>query len=192
MWPQLVVDEASAWSFSRGRAAAVATAAILGLGLALWPAPARAQIEGKTTSHAGSVVMNNDTERQLFSSLRCMCGTCARDLLSTCACNAPNGAEDARAEIRAKLARGETAEQIVSEYVAVWGPGSLAVPPNVGAMRAIYAVPIVAIFSGAVALGFTIKKWRGRSEPLGKPSGVPTARDAYDDQLDEELKDLDG
>jgi cytochrome c-type biogenesis protein CcmF len=191
MWPQLQPQESRAWSFARGSAAAAATSITLGILVALWPGEARAQTPGMSGTE-GSVVMRDDTEKQIFSSLRCMCGTCARDLLSTCSCNAPNGADDARAEIRAKISRGETAEQIVAEYVTQWGPGALAIPPNTGAMRAIYAVPIVAIFGGAVALGFTIKRWRGKTTTLpAAPPKEPAARDAYDEQLDAELKDLD-
>jgi cytochrome c-type biogenesis protein CcmF len=191
MWPQLSPQESRAWSFSRG-SAAVATSLTLGIVIALWPSPALAQAQTAAQMLVGSVEIRNDTERHIFSSLRCMCGTCARDLLSTCTCNAPHGAEEARADIRAKLARGATAEQIISEYQKVWGAESLSIPPNSGAMRAIYAVPIVAIFGGAVGLGLTLKRWRGR--PAAVTSAAPTepsARDAYDERLDAELKDLD-
>ncbi len=191
MWPQLQPQESRAWGFSRG-SGAVATSVLLGLVLALFPAKALAQGETASSSHAGSVEIRDDNERHIFSSLRCMCGTCARDLLSTCACNAPHGADEARAEIRAKIARGETAEQIIAEYQAVWGSESLAIPPNSGAMRAIYAVPIVAIFGGAIGLGFTIMRWRGRSN-ANAPDATkgPATRDAYDEKLDRELEDLD-
>jgi cytochrome c-type biogenesis protein CcmF len=201
MWPQLEAAEARAWSFGRGTAAA-ATSVLLGLVLLLVPAKAFAQSEQASSLHAGSVEIRDENERFIFSSLRCMCGTCARDLLSTCACNAPHGAEEARAEIRAKIARGETAQQIIAEYQAIWGVEALAIPPNTGAMRAIYAVPIVAIFGGAVALGVTLKRWLNRSEVVDEGGAkaahaekIPTrpkgTADAYDDRLDEELKDLD-
>jgi cytochrome c-type biogenesis protein CcmF len=190
MWPQLAPQEAPSWSFVRG--AAAATSLTLGIAILLWPGTAAAQNPSAASMAEGSVEIRNDTERHIFSSLRCMCGTCARDLLSTCTCNAAHGAEEARADIRAKLARGETAEQIISEYAATWGAESLSIPPNSGAMRAIYAVPIVAIFGGAVGLGFTIKRWRSRQGGLPpEPSKGATARDAYDERLDAELRDLD-
>jgi cytochrome c-type biogenesis protein CcmF len=206
MWPQLELEESRAWSLSRGRrdALAAATGVTLGLVVALWPAPAHAQ---SSSLHAGSVEMKNDTERQLFGALRCMCGGCERLPLSMCACQP---ADEARAELRAKLTKGESAEQIISEYQSAYGPDALTVPPNTGAMRAIYAVPIVAIFGGAVALGTTLKRWLHRPPPA-KPGqgdgsgrgippvlpGAPSANkprgetDAYDARLDEELKDLD-
>jgi hypothetical protein len=81
------------------------------------------------------------------------------------------------------------------------GVEALAIPPNTGALRAIYVAPLVAIFGGAVALGVTVARWRARgargkialSEAAARAaSGAPAARDEYDARLDEELKDLDG
>jgi cytochrome c-type biogenesis protein CcmH/NrfF len=136
--------------------------------------------------------MRNDTERALFGALRCMCGTCPRDLLSTCACST---AQEAREELRAKLARGESPDQIILEYQKAFGVEALSIPPNSGAMRAIYAVPIVAIVGGAMGLGFTVARWRtraGRGIAEPKPKGAKKAtRDDFDARLDDELKDLD-
>jgi cytochrome c-type biogenesis protein CcmF len=193
MWPQLEPQESRGWVFARGRAAGAT--ALLALALLFVPSLAHAQSAGASSLHAGSVEMRNNTERQLFGALRCMCGTCARDLLSTCACET---AQQAREEIRAKLTKGESAEQIIAEYQGVYGAEALAIPPNTGAMRAIYAVPIVAIFGGAVALGATVKRWTTRARaggtasveppPMGSP---PPPRDAYDERLDDELRDID-
>jgi cytochrome c-type biogenesis protein CcmF len=198
MWPQLELETSRAWSFARG-SAGVATGITLALMITLWPGRAFAQTPSAASMQEGSVEIRDDNERFIFSSLRCMCGTCARDLLSTCTCSAQHGAEEARAEIRAKIARGEAAQQIIAEYQAVWGVEALAIPPNTGAMQAIYAVPIVAIFGGAVALGVTLKRWLRRPEETASTTGssIPHSdrpsgtTDAYDARLDEELKDLD-
>jgi cytochrome c-type biogenesis protein CcmF len=197
MWPQLEPQESRVWAFARG-SAGVATSITLGLVIALLPAPALAQ---SSSLHAGTVEMKNDTEKQIFGALRCMCGGCERLPLSMCACQP---ADEARAELRAKLTKGESAEQIISEYRLAYGPDALTVPPNTGAMRAIYAVPIVGIFGGAVALGTTLKRWLRRSPggpggaASGSNGGVPPKAtkpqgdpDAYDARLDDELKDLD-
>jgi cytochrome c-type biogenesis protein CcmF len=194
MWPQLEPQESRAWTFSRGRAA-LATSVFMGLAILLLPARAVAQTEGASSLHAGSVEMRNPTEKQLFGALRCMCGTCARDLLSTCACET---AQQAREEIRAKLTKGESAAQIIAEYQKAYGAEALSIPPNTGAMRAIYAVPIVAIVGGAVALGATVKRWTGRARATASARATPAhgtklvaPRDAYDTRLDDELRDLD-
>jgi cytochrome c-type biogenesis protein CcmF len=194
MWPQFEIQESPGWAFAR-RGGAVATSVLLALGIVLSPAPARAESEGTSSLHAGSVEMRTATERELFGALRCMCGTCARDLLSTCACET---AQQAREQIRAKLTKGETAAQIIAEYQNAYGAEALAIPPNTGAMRAIYAVPIVAIFGGAVALGATVKRWTEQSRRATTLRQVPppraelgASRDPYEARLDAELRDVD-
>ena len=67
-------------------------------------------------------------------------------------------------------------------------------------MRAIYAVPIVALVGTGVGLAVVLRRWRSNAaEPSegGKKTPAPDAageakRDAYDDRIDAELKDLDG
>ena len=92
-----------------------------------------------------------------------------------------------------------TKEQILLSYQAAHGTESLAVPPNEGALRAIYAVPLVAFFGGAVGLGITVRRWQLRSARKHPKAGFDTAgtkvapaRDEYDRRLDDELRDLDG
>jgi cytochrome c-type biogenesis protein CcmH/NrfF len=98
------------------------------------------------------------------------------------------------------LARGESPESIIDEYVKEYGTASLAIPPNRGGFRAIYAVPIVALVGTGVGLAFLLRRWRSSTldalEDGGKRAPAPAAgtakRDAYDDRIDAELKDLDG
>jgi cytochrome c-type biogenesis protein CcmF len=190
MWPQLAPQESRAWQFGRSAAAVTATLTI-GLLVVFWPSAAFARPEGMEDMH-GTVRIDNDVERALFKALRCQCG-CPDDLLSTCSCG---DAEAARNRLRAKLALGETKEQILEEYQAEFGTAALSVPPNSGALRAIYAVPLVAIFGGAVGLAATIFRWRTRSRSTptsiarGKTAN-PSVTDDYDARLDDELKDLD-
>jgi cytochrome c-type biogenesis protein CcmF len=192
MWPELEPEESRAWQAVRG-AGAIATSITLGVVIALLPTPAFAQ--STETQHAGSVHMETFEEQQVFGQLRCMCGTCARELLSSCACST---ADDTRERLRRKLARGEKPEQIIKEYVDEYGTVALAIPPNEGAMRAIYAVPVVALVGTGLGLGLALKRWRANSgasekKASGKDEGGDDAakRDDYDDRIDEELKDLD-
>ena len=99
------------------------------------------------------------------------------------------------------LARGQTPESIIDEYVKEYGTASLAIPPNRGAFRAIYAVPIVALVGTGVGLAFILRRWRSNSQeavkdagkkPASKDADGPPKRDAYDDRIDAELRDLDG
>ncbi|MBX3222170.1 MAG: cytochrome c biogenesis protein CcsA [Labilithrix sp.] len=197
MWPELDPEESRAWRFARGTAA-VAASTTLGVILALMPVPAFAQTTA--TQHAGSVQMDDPKEKAVFGALRCMCGTCPRELLSTCACST---ADQTRERLRARLAKGETAQSIIDDYTAEYGTAALAIPPDKGAMKAIYAAPLFAIAGGGVALAIVLRRWRGNDDAAkkkgrgGKPDAGAgdgdgaTKRDAYDDRIDTELEDLD-
>ncbi|HEX4515098.1 MAG TPA: cytochrome c-type biogenesis CcmF C-terminal domain-containing protein, partial [Polyangiaceae bacterium] len=195
MWPELQPAESRVWAFARGAAGATASFT-LGIIIAAMPAPAWAQQQGTSSLHAGTVHIENEREHALFNSLRCMCGTCARDLLSTCSCT---DAEEAREALRRKVAQGETNDQIILEYAQQYGAEALAIPPNQGGMRAIYAVPLVAIGAGGAGIVVLIRRWRGKptskkkkTDDDDKGGGGEAKRDALDERLDEELRDLDG
>lgn len=173
--------------------------ALLGNGVLLGDGAAIAQQLGEGMDRIGIVEFNSDEERKLFPSLICMCG-CPREALDTCTCGY---AHARRAELRAELAKGKTIEQIQSEYAARFGTNALSVPPNTGANRLLYAVPIGAILLGAGGVIIALRRWRRRSEEIdrereaikkkskgkGKGDGKP---DEYDDRLKRELSDLDG
>ena len=215
MWPELEPQESRVWQVARG-AGAVAASITLGICLALLPVPAFAQSTGTqqpggsmqpgssqpgSSQHSGSAHIENMEERHVFGQLRCMCGTCPRELLSTCPCDdGYAGATQTRARLRARLANGDSPEKIIDDYVKEFGTASLAIPPNSGVMRAIYAVPIVALIGTGVGLGVLLRRWRSNAE-LAPAAGTKTRadgpaeeakRDAYDDRIDAELKDLDG
>lgn len=198
MWPQLELGESRVWAGARG-IAATAASVMLGITLAATPA-AHAQTQPSAmpegiSQGTGTINIENDTERSIFGALRCMCG-CAGDTLATCTCSS---ADEARAKIRQKLLAGQLREQIIEQYAAQYGSDAYAVPPNRGALRAIYIVPVVAISLGAVGLAGILRRWRGtrsassaRAGGTGTQAAPPGIDDAYDSRLDDELKDLDG
>jgi cytochrome c-type biogenesis protein CcmH/NrfF len=173
---------------------------MLGIMLAATPSahaqtPPSAMPQGMSQG-TGTVHIESDVERSIFGALRCMCG-CAGDTLSTCTCGS---AEEARAKIREKLKAGQLRDQIIEQYAAEYGSDAYAVPPNRGALRAIFVVPVVAISLGAVGLAGILRHWRGTrsastarvAAPGAQSLPTPGTKDAYDTRLDEELKDLDG
>jgi cytochrome c-type biogenesis protein CcmF len=188
MWPEVVVQEARVWSYVR-MAGGLTSAILFGLLIALAPAVAHGQ--SSSSLHAGTVEISDPTERLLFTRLRCQCGGCPRLPLSNCICGV---AETARARIRDQLGRGDSPEVITANYVAEFGSASLTVPPNQGAFRLIYAVPIVASLGGIGVVLVVVRRWRRRdANAVRAPSapGSPPERDEYDAKLDEELKKLD-
>jgi cytochrome c-type biogenesis protein CcmF len=150
--------------------------------------------QGSATSslHAGSVTMYNDTEKQLFQRLLCMCGGCQRLPLSSCICSE---AEEMRAKIRDKLSAGVSPTQIQDDYRSEMGAQAIAIPSDKGLDRALWAVPLSAIAVAAGALVWVSKKWKSRpatgaAAPVAT-AVAPTAAQGYDDALDAELRKLD-
>ncbi|HEY2517625.1 MAG TPA: cytochrome c-type biogenesis CcmF C-terminal domain-containing protein, partial [Polyangiaceae bacterium] len=187
MWPQLEPEESRAWAYGRS-AAGIAASVTIGIVLALMPVPAFAQ---QPLVHQGVVQIRNEKERDIFKSVRCMCGGCERLPLADCPCGP---ADEAREEIRRQMAAGMDKETILLSYKQRWGTDGLTVPPNTGALRAIYIFPLSAIVAGGVGLAFLLRRWRhaDAAAPAKEAPAAPSPRDDYDARLDDELKDLDG
>ena len=155
-------------------------------------ATSTAHSQGAATSslHAGSVTMHNETEKQLFQRLLCMCGGCQRLPLSSCICKE---AEDMRAKIRDQLAAGVTPNRIQEDYRSEMGAQAIAIPSDKGLDRALWAVPLGAIAVAAGGLVWMGKKWmKPRAAAQAPASGVaPAAAEGYDAALDAELRKLD-
>jgi cytochrome c-type biogenesis protein CcmF len=189
MWPQLEFGESRVWAGARG-VAATAASVFFGIMLAATPL-AHAQTMPGSSGNTGTVHIENDEERSIFSALRCMCGSCARDLLSTCTCET---AEEARDHIREKLRAGEKRDEILAEYEAKYGTEAMAVPPNHGAFRMIWMLPVAGIGAGAYAIGRFVSRWRAHDDAAAAddvPRSEAVKRDAYDARIDDELRDLD-
>jgi cytochrome c-type biogenesis protein CcmH/NrfF len=109
--------------------------------------------------------------------------------LSSCACDV---ADETRRIIRSKIASGETNEQILAWYQHEHGADGLTIPPNRSGMQMIYAVPVVALVGGGAGVVMLVRKWNKRGgAPKKKSPSKKRERDAYDDRLDDELRDLD-
>jgi cytochrome c-type biogenesis protein CcmH/NrfF len=158
------------------------------------------QLGGEMTMRGGTVGIQNDIERHLFSSLICTCG-CPRESLATCTCNV---AADRRDALRAELGKGRSIEDLQAAYVKLYGPEALALPPNTGAHRLVWLFPLGAVVAGAVVAGVALRRWqrRGADEaptnggrdapPAPTEPSKPAKRDEYDERLDDELRNLDG
>jgi cytochrome c-type biogenesis protein CcmF len=196
MWPtarELVRErEAAPRRVRFSPATAVVALAIAVATMLAWVGVASAQDDSSSSLHAGSVVINDPVERQLFGRLLCQCGDCARLPLDTCACG---WADERRSEIRELLAAGQDPNGIQESYRAEFGAKALAIPSDKGLDRALWAVPIAAM---VLAVGFVIlvgRRWQRRGEQLHEiktaaTAGAPSEL-GYESRLDEELKRFD-
>jgi cytochrome c-type biogenesis protein CcmH/NrfF len=96
-----------------------------------------------------------------------------------------------------RLAKGDTPQAIIDDYTAEYGTAALAIPPDKGAMKAIYVAPLLAIAAGGLALTIMLRRWRANESEAttaSKPGDDAGSRkrDDYDDRIDTELRDLDG
>lgn len=146
------------------------------LALSLVPAHAAADIEGEA--------------RLIDAMLMAPC--CFRQQVSL---HQSPAADEVRLDVRARLAAGETRQQILDAYVARYGNRILAEPPAVGFDLSLYVMPVVALvlsagFVTAVLRRFTrprpsLAAWIEDSGGMVPPGPHEQAR------LDDELRDLD-
>lgn len=154
--------------------------AALGLGM---PGPALAQ-GGSSSLHAGSVTIEDPEERELFSRLLCQCGACERLPLDSCACG---WADDKRAEIRARMAVGETQEGIIASYRALYGVKALSVPPDEGLDRATWALPVGLALLAAGGVFFVGRRLRADGSKGGQRNDAEAPPAISDEELDARL-----
>jgi len=192
MWPTgrelLREDVARPARFHLSPAATVVVLAIAIATVVAWAGVASAQNDSSSSLHAGSVVIHDPTERQLFGRLLCQCGDCARLPLDTCACG---WADDKRAEIREALAAGEEPTQIQEEYRAQYGAKALAIPSDEGLDRALWLVPVASMIFAVGLIVVVGRRWQRRGVEV--QAAVTAASDEqlqYDSRLDEELERL--
>ncbi|MBW2405387.1 MAG: cytochrome c biogenesis protein CcsA [Deltaproteobacteria bacterium] len=192
MWPtgrELLREEvARPRRFRFSPAVAIVAVAIVVATMMAWVGVASAQTDSSSSLHAGSVVINDPVERQLFGRLLCQCGDCARLPLDTCACG---WADDKRVEIRELLAAGEEPTKIQESFRAQYGAKALAIPSDEGLDRALWAVPVGAM---VLAVGFIIimgRRWQRRGAATSVTAIAAAGEDlAYDSRLDEEIDRL--
>jgi cytochrome c-type biogenesis protein CcmH/NrfF len=112
-------------------------------------------------------------------------------------CNVPlNIAESARAdqlrkEIRIRIARGESKQQIKDELRTTYGDKILALPPKSGFSLAAYLVPILVAAALIALIAVLVPRWRrrGGSDDDGSPGPDLAPGDAR--RLDAELASFD-
>jgi len=83
-----------------------------------------------------------------------------------------------KAFIRARVAAGDSEQQIKDALVAEFGSEVLAEPPGGGFGLLAWLLPLGALLVGAIAVGILIRTWSRRRDP------APAAADDLDPELD--------
>jgi len=112
---------------------------------------------------------------------RVMCPTCKGETLDES--DAP-AAQRLKQYIAARIAAGDSRNEIERKLVANFGPTILASPPKHGFDLLAWLLPIVGILAGAVVLALAARRWARVREP--EPA---TARAPLDPELERRLDD---
>lgn len=99
-------------------------------------------------------------------------------------------ADEVRKDVRARLAAGETRQQILDAYVAQYGKRILAEPPAKGFDLALYVLPPLLLILSAALVVMVLRRF-SRRPALVADSPLPAPSGTYDARLDDELRDLD-
>jgi len=115
--------------------------------------------------------------------------------------HASPASEEVKQQIREWLGRGMTREQVLDAFVERYGARILAEPPNKGAGRYLYVAPWLVFGLSALGLVVLVKRLtasRAAAAPAPKtppapaePAAADPDRRAYEERLDDELRDLD-
>jgi len=100
-------------------------------------------------------------------------------------------ADQAKADIRARLAAGETRQQILAAYVDQYGTRVLAEPPATGFNVTLYVMPLLVLLVSAGVIGLVVRRFTSRTVREGAGNGNGRADADLETRLDDELSDLD-
>jgi cytochrome c-type biogenesis protein CcmH len=104
-------------------------------------------------------------------------------------------ADEVRRDIRARLAAGQTREQIRDAYVSRYGKHILAEPPAVGFDLVLYVMPFVMLIASLGLVTAVLRRFTRSSFPTvpASTSDGPAvgAELSLEGRLDDELRDLD-
>jgi cytochrome c-type biogenesis protein CcmH/NrfF len=130
----------------------------------------------------------SDRAKDIGMHLKCMCRGCD---MSAGGCSHPGGAfsgpcETAKGmlnDVDARLAKGETQEQIIQDFVNQYGAIVYVEPPKRGFGLVAWVMPFFYAILGVCLVAFVIKKWL-KPRPLEAPtSGGPTVSNEALDRL---------
>src|SRR5688572_12494641 len=96
-------------------------------------------------------------------------------------------AEQMRQVVRAKLAAGESREQILAYFVDRYGEEILIDPPKRGFNLFIWVVPPLLLLGFGVVVWRTVRRWRSHAAVTAEPPVAPVAGGKYAERLRRDL-----
>ncbi len=115
--------------------------------------------------------------------LRCECGCNFPDLAS---CSCDEWARPNKAEIRARLSRGEDENTILKYFVSQFGEKILTTPVQQGFNYAAWMVPAIAILIAGIGVTAVIRRWSRNPDPASDEKSPPVST-SEDERLRKEL-----
>jgi cytochrome c-type biogenesis protein CcmH/NrfF len=130
----------------------------------------------------------SDRAKDIGMHLKCMCRGCD---MSAGGCSHPGGAFSGPCEtakgmlnaVDARLAKGETQEQIIQDFVNQYGAIVYVEPPKRGFGLVAWVMPFFYAILGVALVAFVIKKWLKPPPIAPSASGGPTVSNESLDRL---------
>jgi cytochrome c-type biogenesis protein CcmH len=135
---------------------------------------------------AGAAPVDEETVQRIGAQLRCV--VCQN--LSV-ADSPSETANQMRAIIRERLARGDTPAQVRAYFVDKYGQWILLEPPREGFNLLVWVAPFAALLGGLGLVAAMALRWRRASARAGDAPAPPPVDDAGRARLSRELRDLD-
>jgi cytochrome c-type biogenesis protein CcmH len=120
--------------------------------------------------------------REACEQLVCQCG--CNEQLSVCAMQNCSSATPMRAEIRERLLKGETVDQIVASFVNRMGKQVLSAPTTQGFDLTAWVAPFLMLCLGVVVVGWIVVRMARPRAPVEATAAAPDAR------VEQELRDF--
>lgn len=135
----------------------------------------------------GQVWANDDDYDELITSLMCPACLAHNEILAN---GQDEGAEQAKEDIKRRLAAGQTKEEIINAYVAQYGKQILAVPDKSGFNLMAWVIPPIAVVGGTAFVYLAIRRWvKNHSGRRKITQNAGSAIDPVDEnRLHEEMK----
>lgn len=169
---------------ARARAAALAGAAMLTTALVAVD-PAGGQPAPAATADATPRV-DESAVHEVAAQLRCV--VCQ----SLSVADSPSEtAQQMRALIRERLARGETAEQVRAYFVDKYGIWILLAPPRSGFTLLVWVLPFAALLAGLAVVATALWRWRRPARAATPDGGAPSLAPAMRERIRRETAELD-